>query len=263
MSKLFSAKIKYKSFSSFLVVVLVVSMLAAGAFTGNTGSIKAVTDAAEISASATGESGYINLTEDYNWEDQVVATLPAQGTYTARFVYNDEEEPEEEEEEPDPEEEEEPVDEEEDEPEEEEEDEPETIRSTVTVSTDQGEKATGEVDVPDGATVEIGDQPANGSAQVDQDGNWEYTPESGFSGEDQFTILIEHADGTEEIITVEVTVAEAEPEEDEEVDDPVDEDEEEDEEALPASGGVIIASVLALWLFVAAVYSLRVGIIKK
>jgi len=260
MSKLFYAKIKHKSFSAVLVVVLVVSMLAAGFYGAGAGSIKAETAAAEVTASAAGESGYLNLTEEYTWEDQIVTTMTAQGTYTANFVYNDDPEPEEEdpdpepeEEDPDPEPEEDPDPEPEEDPDPETEEDPDPVLSTINVSIEQDEKATGEVDVPDGATVEIGDQPDNGSATVEQDGSWEYIPDSGFSGEDQFTIFIEHADGTEEIITVELTVAEAQPEE----------DEDEDEETLPVSGGVVFASLIALWLFIAAMYSLRVGIIKR
>ncbi len=110
--------------------------------------------------------------------------------------------------------------------------------------------------MPDGATVIICEQPSNGTATVDEDGNWEYTPDDGLSGEDQFTTIAEHEDGVEKITTVTVTVAEAQAEADDENDEP-------DEESLPISESVVFAYIIALWLFVAANYSLRKGIVNK
>jgi len=96
----------------------------------------------------------------------------------------------------------------------------------------------------------IGVQPANGSARIDDQGNWDYTPNPGYVGEDEFTIIIEHADGNVEVKTVSVTVTE--PAEDTDT-----------EDVLPVSGGVALAAVLALWLFVAAIVLFRKGFIKQ
>lgn len=239
MLKDFSARVKYKSLSAVMVIALVIAMLAAGAYAG---SFPAVTGAAAVEHGSKAGNDTAVLPGNHALETSPVTTLTAQGTYTANYVYTDDAVDTS------------PSDQTYDDPDSDEDQDP--LRSTINQTIEQGETASGKVDVPDGATVKIGEQPANGTATVDQDGNWEYTPDSGFTGEDQFTIIIEHDDGSEEIITATVTVAEAQTEVEDENDDP-------EEETLPTSGGVVFASIIALWLFVAASLSLRAGIVSK
>ena len=57
-----------------------------------------------------------------------------------------------------------------------------------------------EVEVPE--IPQIVKPPENGSVEIDEDGNWKYTPNPGFTGKDTFTII--RPDGSEEIIEIDV-----------------------------------------------------------
>ena len=52
------------------------------------------------------------------------------------------------------------------------------------------------MDVPDNEVPQVGIPPQNGTVTVDEDGEWIYTPNPGFIGEDSFTIIV----GDEEIV---------------------------------------------------------------
>ena len=141
-----------------------------------------------------------------------------------------------------------------------------TVYSKETITTEQNQQVSGEVNLADGASITIGTEPVSGSASVDNTGNWEYNPEPDFIGEDVFTLIFDREDGREEIKTVQVRVDgdgdqeesdEAEPDEEEHDE----EEQKEDDETLPgAGGGITIASLVALWLFILATFSLRKGV---
>jgi len=76
------------------------------------------------------------------------------------------------------------------------------------IKTDHDQPVNGKVDLPDDAAPRIGGPPANGTATVDEDGNWIYTPNPGFSGRDVFTIIVRKADGAEYEVTIEIMVEE-------------------------------------------------------
>lgn len=61
-----------------------------------------------------------------------------------------------------------------------------------------------EVDPDD--KVEIEEEPENGTVEIDEDGNWKYTPDPGFTGEDKFVIKVTKPDGSEEEIVIIIDV---------------------------------------------------------
>jgi uncharacterized repeat protein (TIGR01451 family) len=123
--------------------------------------------------------------------------------------------------------------------------------------TEQDQPVSGTVDLPDGATPRIGRPPANGIATVDEDGNWVYTPTPGFSGRDQFTIIVRKADGTEYEVTIEIMVDEptVSPIDEPEADKPV--------TPTPRTAGAALASLYSLWLMLVASFVLRRGVGRK
>ena len=78
----------------------------------------------------------------------------------------------------------------------------ETIKDT----TKKDEKITGKIDVPNGDTPNISQSPTNGTASVDQVGNWAYSPNSGFVGTDNFTIAMNNSYGLLSEIVVKIEV---------------------------------------------------------
>lgn len=110
----------------------------------------------------------------------------------------EDEELDEEEELPEEEETDEPIDEPIDEPDEEE---------TVIITLENVPKD-GIVNVPEDSTPEVDTPPKNGTVDIDDEGNWTYTPEPDFIGDDDFVIKIKKPDGTEEDVLVEITVEE-------------------------------------------------------
>ncbi|WP_164716242.1 SdrD B-like domain-containing protein [Paenibacillus whitsoniae] len=59
-------------------------------------------------------------------------------------------------------------------------------------------------EVPPTFTVEK--QPENGTVQLTEDGNWVYTPNEGFTGDDSFTVAVGNGDGSKEYQGVAVSV---------------------------------------------------------
>ena len=146
-----------------------------------------------------------------------------------------------------------------------------TVYSKDTLTTGQGQQVSGEVNLADGASIIIGTEPVSGSTTVDNTGNWEYIPEPEFIGEDVFTLVFDRDDGREEVKTIQVRVEETgdeeesdesqqEEEQDEEESDEAEEEDEDDETLPGAGGGITIASLVALWLFILATFSLRKGV---
>ena len=86
--------------------------------------------------------------------------------------------------------------------------EPTPTREPVIEITPENTPKGGTVTVPDGGKPTITKKPDNGKATVDKDGNWSYIPDKDFTGKDDFTIVIEHPDGTEEEVLIEIDVNE-------------------------------------------------------
>lgn len=63
------------------------------------------------------------------------------------------------------------------------------------VTTPEDTPTDGEVDIPDNEIPTIGRPPKNGTVTVDENGKWTYTPNPGYTGDDDFTIII----GDEEV----------------------------------------------------------------
>jgi hypothetical protein len=85
---------------------------------------------------------------------------------------------------------------------------PSVPKPPVVVVTPEDTPLGGKVDVPEGSTPSIGDKPNNGSVDIDEDGNWTYVPDKGFTGKDEFTVVITHPDGSSEEIIIVVDVEE-------------------------------------------------------
>ncbi|HIF9162953.1 TPA: Ig-like domain-containing protein, partial [Photobacterium damselae] len=58
----------------------------------------------------------------------------------------------------------------------------------------------------DNLTFKPGTNPENGSVTVNQDGSWEYVPNTDFNGEDSFTVVVDDGNGGTDTITVTVNV---------------------------------------------------------
>lgn len=63
-------------------------------------------------------------------------------------------------------------------------------------------------EIPLGGIPSIGKEPAHGTAVVTPEGKWTYTPDPGYIGEDEFTIVITDEEGNEEEIIIEIDVDE-------------------------------------------------------
>ncbi|ASA19660.1 collagen binding domain-containing protein [Paenibacillus donghaensis] len=80
------------------------------------------------------------------------------------------------------------------------------VQPTETVTTVEEVPIEGEI--PLGGIPSIGDQPSNGKVILTPDGKWVYTPNPGFTGKDQFTIVVTDEDGNEEEVLIEIDVEE-------------------------------------------------------
>ncbi len=70
----------------------------------------------------------------------------------------------------------------------------------------EGTPVDGKIQVPEGGAPEVGGQPENGTVTIDEEGNWTYTPDTGFTGTDRFTVKITRSDGTDDEILIEINV---------------------------------------------------------
>ncbi|QHS63610.1 Ig-like domain-containing protein [Chitinophaga agri] len=77
---------------------------------------------------------------------------------------------------------------------------------TTTINTPVTGVVTGTDVDGDVLTYTLGTAPANGSAVVNTDGTYTYTPDPGFSGADSFTIVISDGNGGSVTVTVSITV---------------------------------------------------------
>ncbi|WP_144934839.1 isopeptide-forming domain-containing fimbrial protein [Paenibacillus sp. 32O-W] len=92
------------------------------------------------------------------------------------------------------------------------------VKVTTPKDTPVSGKIEGEDPDGDELTYEKGKDPKHGKVEVDKDGNWTYTPDPGFVGEDSFTVIIDDGKGGRTEVTIIVEVKEpttpAEPDED-------------------------------------------------
>jgi LPXTG-motif cell wall-anchored protein len=63
-----------------------------------------------------------------------------------------------------------------------------------------------EGEIPLGGIPSIGDEPDHGTVTITPDGKWTYTPDSGYIGKDEFTIVVTDEDGNEEEVVIEVAI---------------------------------------------------------
>jgi hypothetical protein len=66
----------------------------------------------------------------------------------------------------------------------------------------------GTVDVPKNSTVTIQTLPEHGSVEVNDKGEWKFTPDPSYVGDDSFVIQIANPDGTTEDVIVDIDVDE-------------------------------------------------------
>ena len=64
----------------------------------------------------------------------------------------------------------------------------------------------GKITVPIDSVVTIKETPTNGKIEIDENGNWTYTPDPGFKGKDKFEISLTDPDGNEEIFIIEIEI---------------------------------------------------------
>jgi len=73
-------------------------------------------------------------------------------------------------------------------------------------TTEQDIPIDGSINVPLGGLSVINKQPENGTATIDPDGHWTYTPNPGFVGTDQITVVIKDEAGNESDLLINVDV---------------------------------------------------------
>ncbi len=83
---------------------------------------------------------------------------------------------------------------------------PGTMDKVIEVIVPPDTPLAGQVDVPEGGQAELNRPPVHGTADVQSDGHWQYMPEQGFNGQDQFVILVTDAEGNEEFILMDMEV---------------------------------------------------------
>ncbi|SHE13268.1 Uncharacterized protein conserved in bacteria [Chlamydia abortus] len=81
-------------------------------------------------------------------------------------------------------------------------------RVTTPKDTPVSGKIEGEDPDGDDLTYEKGKDPKHGTVVVDEDGNWTYTPDPGFVGEDSFTVIVDDGKGGRTEVTIIVEVKE-------------------------------------------------------
>ena len=83
---------------------------------------------------------------------------------------------------------------------------PGTMDKVIEVIVPPDTPLAGQLDVPEGGQAELNRPPVHGTADVQSDGHWQYMPEQGFNGQDQFVILVTDAEGNEEFILMDMEV---------------------------------------------------------
>ena len=83
--------------------------------------------------------------------------------------------------------------------------------SGASITVDEDETATGQLaaeDVDgDSLTFTLGDAPMHGTATVNADGSYSYTPNAGYNGADRFTYAVSDGNGGSATATMSLTVA--------------------------------------------------------
>ncbi|HIF9495390.1 TPA: Ig-like domain-containing protein, partial [Photobacterium damselae] len=84
------------------------------------------------------------------------------------------------------------------------------VGENVSAETQEETAVTGQLTATDAdgdnLTFKPGTNPENGSVTVNQDGSWEYVPNTDFNGEDSFTVVVDDGNGGSDTITVTVNV---------------------------------------------------------
>ncbi len=75
-----------------------------------------------------------------------------------------------------------------------------------TEHTNTNEPAQGEIDLPAGSEISEITQPEHGKVTIDDDGNWIYTPDEDYSGEDTFKITVRDENDEEREIEIAIKV---------------------------------------------------------
>ncbi|MFA0040099.1 tandem-95 repeat protein, partial [Vibrio chagasii] len=84
------------------------------------------------------------------------------------------------------------------------------LGDNIAVTTDEDTPVNGSLSASDtdGDSLNFskGTEPSNGTVVVDEDGNWTYTPNENYNGNDSFTVVVSDGNGGTDTITVEVGV---------------------------------------------------------
>lgn len=76
----------------------------------------------------------------------------------------------------------------------------------ITEITDNETPVSGVIPIPKGGVSTVKEPPKFGRAAVEQDGNWQYTPNKGYVGKDDFVVQIESPEGDKSEVLVELDV---------------------------------------------------------
>ncbi|MFB9215372.1 Ig-like domain-containing protein, partial [Vibrio sinaloensis] len=84
------------------------------------------------------------------------------------------------------------------------------VGDDMSVTTEEDTPVSGKLTATDAdndtLTFEKGTDPSNGSVTVDADGNWTYTPNPDYNGNDSFTVVVSDGNGGSDTVTVNVGV---------------------------------------------------------
>ncbi|PSW57913.1 tandem-95 repeat protein, partial [Photobacterium leiognathi] len=84
------------------------------------------------------------------------------------------------------------------------------LGDSIAVTTDEDVKVSGKLSATDAdgdmLTFTQSSDPKNGTVTVDANGNWAYTPNTSFNGDDSFTVTVNDGKGGTDTITVNITV---------------------------------------------------------
>jgi LPXTG-motif cell wall-anchored protein len=83
---------------------------------------------------------------------------------------------------------------------------PQSTPGKTTETTKEDTPVSGKVDVPRGGTASPDKSPEHGTVQVNPDGSWVYTPNRGYTGKDQLTIIVKDKNGQEHEVYIDIQV---------------------------------------------------------